>query len=96
MKDYPQISYGGSATASMTADSPERISAFEDLDRELERLDKIADVLRARLGPILNQYALPAEADTPKPEPSSQLRGRIERLREIGATFDRVIRDIDL
>jgi hypothetical protein len=75
-----------------------QIAVLEDFDRELERLEKLASSLADRLDPVLNQYAREqiVEADGPRPEASSQIRGRLERLRDTAARFDRILRDVDL
>jgi hypothetical protein len=71
--------------------------ALEELDRELERLEKSLAGLSVKVGPIRNRYANEnAKLSEPRPEPSTELRGRVERLRDLVANLDSIQRDIDL
>jgi hypothetical protein len=71
--------------------------AFALLDDALERLEKSLSVLAATVGPISNQYAgVEVTANEPKSEPSTQLHGRIERLRDLTERLDSIQRRIEL
>lgn len=82
-------------TYSAGKDLPERQGALDDLDGEMNRLEETITLLEQRLGPALSQYAT-AEAASPRPEPSSQLRGRVERLAHLTGTLHEIIARIDL
>lgn len=74
-----------------------RLGAVEILDQELERLDKSLSVLSDRLNPVRTQYdSVPSLDNVPHPEPSTQLRGRIERLSTLTARLEAITADIDL
>jgi hypothetical protein len=92
--DYPSKAYEPEYT---TSDVPTRIAVLEDFDRELERFEKLVMGFADRLDPVLNQYAREQVAGSePRPEASSHVRGRIDRLRDVAAKFDRILADIDL
>ena len=87
MYDYPE--------ADKSTDKRPR--ALEDLDRELAELDEAIQKLCTMLGPITNQYAqVEARLSEPHPEPSSQIRGRVERLRSYREQLYRLMNDLDL
>lgn len=69
--------------------------AIDELDNELERLDKSLTALAARLAPITTDRP-EAELASPRPEPATELRARVERLRNQVTRLDRIRDDIDL
>jgi predicted ATPase with chaperone activity len=79
-----------------SAKSP-KATVLSDFDTELERFEKIVMGFADRLDSVLNQYARQEVSEQiPRPEASSAIRGRIERLRDVAAKFDRLLADIDL
>lgn len=76
-------------------DMPLEKGALEYLDGELSRLEETIGLLEQRIAPALSQYAT-SEAHGPTPEPSSQLRGRAERLSHLTSLLYEVIGRIDL
>lgn len=74
-----------------------RSGALDQLDQEIERLGKAISALSERLGPVTTQYAsVPDRDSVPHPEPSTQLRGRIERLSAATSRLEAMAADIDL
>lgn len=69
--------------------------AIVALDEQLSHYDKIIDVLRARLDPVLSRYET-SEVIQPRAEPQSDLRARAERLREMNARLEMLINQLDI
>jgi len=74
-----------------------RPSAVQHFDEYLDRLEKQLDVLGARLSTVTSRVDSDSVREShPRPVPSSDLRGRLERLGELLDTLDRITREIDL
>lgn len=75
----------------------EATGAIEQLDHELDRLEGSLGDLSIRVGPIMNQYATTeAKIAEPRPEPRTQLLGRVERLSGLVNRLQAITSDIDL
>jgi exonuclease VII small subunit len=66
------------------------------LDDQLERLEKIIEHLHQRLEGVLSTYDTGERLSHPQAEPSSALRGRVERLQDLNTALDALIGRIDL
>lgn len=86
----------GSGTTYVIEPSKEP-GAIERFDQELTWLDETIGHLEAKLGPILSQYAdADAKVSSPRPEPSSQFRARLEHLEMQRSKLGQIIERIDL
>lgn len=78
-------------------DTEPQPSALDDFSYEIDVLEKDIAALADLLLPVLTQYADDsAQTNVPRPEPSSHLRGRIERLRDVRGQLSVLIGRIDL
>lgn len=78
------------------AETDER-GTIEQLDASLEALEGAIGELTVRVGPISNQYATSdAKLAEPRPEPKTQLLGRVERLGFLVNRLREVTGEIDL
>jgi hypothetical protein len=74
-----------------------RDTALTHVDQQIEFFEKNLAILRERLGPVLSRYDTEKSAvEAPRPEPSSELRARAERLRECNARFEALINQLDI
>lgn len=70
---------------------------IQRLDEEIDRLDNALDQLAHKVGPISNQYAeVAAKLSEPRPEPRTQLLGRVERLSLLTTRLQHITSEIDL
>jgi len=70
--------------------------ALAELDAELERMDKALHHLEQRLAPVTRIYSTEEKLASPKVEPASEIRRRIERLADQRRAVDGLTDRIDL
>lgn len=72
--------------------------AVAQFDAELNRLEEEVNVLEMALEPVLNRYddEKIAVADAPRPEPTTALHGRIERLGYLSNRISNITRRTQL
>jgi hypothetical protein len=79
----------------MTEDTSQ--NAITDLDRQIERLQDLINLLEARLMPVSRGTAASEKVLTqPQAAPSSPLQGRAQTLGDQCAKIDRIIYDLDI
>lgn len=78
-------------------DKRQNISVLEEFDGELERFDKDLEALSSRLKPISTGRGFEESSDTPtSSEAQTELRSRLERLRNLIVRFENISDQIDL
>lgn len=75
---------------------PKWDTALSHIDGQIEFLEKNLAVARDRLAPVLCRYDTKEMAEPRPAEPSSDLRARAERLRELNARFESLINQLDI
>ena len=88
----PGITYTGEVAEKMSG-------AMEVIDHGLNRLEESISHLERRIGPALTQYAeqLGAEVQAgPAAEPSSQIRGRADRLNDLVSRLESISSRVEL
>lgn len=73
------------------------IGVLEEFDGELTRLEKGLESLSVKLEPISTGHDFEnKESDIARPEAATELRGRLERLRNLITQFETIQDQIDL